>query len=286
MTDQVKEVLVPIVLGLGVGLIAEAVSQLLLRSGRVRENTKGAWRMLAAALALTVGVAVYLLQPGLTTVPNLARLSVDEAAQTLRARGFEPSPRYESSATIEDGLVVPESQRPIAGQTAGAGVTVTFAVSTGRGPISDPAVRSTGNGQGALSWNMPAPGAPLEVIRDGSGLHRASVAGLVPASIPASHRLLLWVRPVRPPSDSPGWYLQRPPGNGVSAYSAGGSWDGVIQLGNREFPPNDGDVVDLAISVVSATEARALEAGAGAVTAPTPRGSQVAELRGVRVVLR
>jgi hypothetical protein len=31
MTDQVKEVLVPIVLGLGVGLITEAASQLLLR---------------------------------------------------------------------------------------------------------------------------------------------------------------------------------------------------------------------------------------------------------------
>src|SRR3990172_7154377 len=173
MTDQVKEVLVPIVLGIGVGLITEAVSQLLLRSGRVRENTKSAWRMLAAALALTVGVAAYLLQPALNAVPNLARLSADEAAQVVRARGFEPSPRYESSATIEDGLVIPESQRPIAGQKAGAGATVTFAVSTGLGPISDPPVRSSGNGQGGLSWTMPGPAAPLEVIRDGSGLHRA-----------------------------------------------------------------------------------------------------------------
>lgn len=286
MTDQVKEVLVPIVLGLGVGLLTEAVSQLLLRSGRVPENTKSAWRMLAAALALTAGVAVYLLQPGLTTVPNLARLSVDEAAQLLRGRGFEPSPRYESSPTIEDGLVLPESQRPIAGQMAGAGGTVTFAVSTGLGPISDPTVRTSGDGQGGLSWNMPGPGASLELIRDGSGLHRASVSGLVPGSLTGSHRLLLWVRPVRPAPDSPGWYLQRPPGNGVSAYAAGGTWDGIIQIGNREFPPNDGDVVDLAISVVSATEARALETGAGAVTAPTPRGSQVAELRGVRLVVR
>lgn len=286
MTDQVKEVLVPIVLGLGVGLITEAVSQLLLRSGRVRENTKGVWRMLAAALALIAGVVVYLLQSGPNAMPNLARLSAYEAAQVVRARGFEPSPRYESSTTIEDGLVIPESQRPIAGQKVRTGDTVTFAVSTGSGPISDPPVRSPGNSQGGLSWTMPGLGAPLEVIRDGSGLHRATVSGVVPASVPASHRLLLWVRPVRPASNSPDWYLQRPPANGVSSYTVGGTWDGVIQLGNREFPPHDGDVVDLAISVVSPTEARALETGAGAVTAPTPRGSQVAELRGIRVVLR
>ena len=83
MTDQMREVVFPIVLGLGVGLVTEALSQLLLRSGRVPGSTKGVWRMLAAALALTVGVAVYMLQPKLHAVPSLARLSADEAAQVV-----------------------------------------------------------------------------------------------------------------------------------------------------------------------------------------------------------
>jgi hypothetical protein len=286
MTDQVREVVFPIVLGLCVGLVTEALSRLLLQSGRVAGSTKSAWRILAVALALTVGVAVYLLQPRLHPVPTLARLSADAAAEVVRSRGFEPSPRDESSPTIEDGLVIPESQRPIAQQLARAGVTVTYAVSTGSAPISSPQVRSSDDARGTLSWTVPGSGAPLGVISDGSGIHHATVSGLVPPNLPASHRLLLWVRPVRPASQSPGWYLQRPPGSGVSTFTVGGAWDGVIQLGNREFPPHDGDVVDLAISVVSATEAHAIEAGPGTVTASTPRGSQVAECRAVRIVVR
>lgn len=286
MTDRWIEVLIPIVLAVCTGLTTEALSQLLVKSGRVSQSTKSAWRMLAAALAVTVGVAVYLLQPKLQTVPSLGRLWADAAAQELRSLGFQSIVRSERSAIIDDGLVVPESQRPIAGQLARPGTTVTYAVSTGSASLSESPVSNAAANSGGLAWTTPNAGEPLTVILDAAGVGKARVAGRVPTGLTKSDQLLLWVRPVLPPAETPGGYLQRPPGNGVSAASAGGSWEGTIQIGNRDFPPREGDIVDLAISVIAVAEARTLESRPGTMTTPTPRGSLVAQLPAVRLSVR
>lgn len=52
-----------------------------------------------------------------------------------------------------------------------------------------------------------------------------------------------------------GWYVQFEP-NGISDWIRGDKWRGIVQLGNRRYPPVGGERIDLAVLAVPKEEAR------------------------------
>jgi hypothetical protein len=67
------------------------------------------------------------------------------------------------------------------------------------------------------------------------------------------------------------WYLQRP-GNGVASIGPDGTWEGVAQLGNRQYPPKEGYTFDLAVSIVDDATAGPLVADPAEETHDHPVG--------------
>lgn len=102
------------------------------------------------------------------------------------------------------------------------------------------------------------------------GMFRCAVEGTVKDFSDPGLRLLLWLRPVNPPAD--GWYLQRPPLNGVSTIEAGGRWHGVAQIGSVQWPPHERDVVDISVTIVDAKTAQNLLSQPGVVVRGQPVG--------------
>ena len=98
--------------------------------------------------------------------------------------------------------------------------------------------------------------------------------------------MLLWVKPVNPPSEQPGWYLERPPGNGIVRVDSKGSWWGVAQLGNGLYSPHEGDSVGLAVSVADDTTVDKLMAEPGVVVRDYPVGVNTDIASGVVITLK
>ncbi len=132
----------------------------------------------------------------------------------------------------------------------------------------------------AVSLSQPRKEGELVCAPNAGAIFRCLVAGAA-TGVLQTQMLLLWVRPVKPRSESAGWYLQRGP-NGVFNQS-GNSWDGKIQIGNREYPPHDGDVIDVAISIADAVVADKLMRAAGVEIDLKPVGVVVAKSENVRV---
>lgn len=131
-----------------------------------------------------------------------------------------------------------------------------------------------------ISLSIPRKDGQLDCAPDAGAIFRCSVAGGV-TGLSQSQRLLLWMRPVQPPSESEGWYLQRRP-NGIASQS-GSSWDGKIQIGNRDFPPQNGDIVDVAASIAEAPVADKLMKAPGVAIEPEPVGVAIAKSDNVRL---
>jgi len=144
------------------------------------------------------------------------------------------------------------------------------------GAIGQQAMRA---GREAATLMQPRKDGQLDCAPDAGAIYRCNVSGT--ATVAAGHELLLWIRPVQPPSESLGWYLQRRP-NGVLEHS-GNSWNGRIQIGNRDYPPNDGDVVDVAVSIADKAEFDKLMREPGVVMRPDPSGSVVHKADNVRL---
>jgi hypothetical protein len=145
------------------------------------------------------------------------------------------------------------------------------------------AVTSQQTRQGAgetASLSQPRKDGQLDCAPDAGTIYRCTVSGTA-TSIAAGHELLLWVRPVQPPSESEGWYLQRRP-NGVLNRS-GSSWNGKVQIGSRDYPPHDGDIVDIAVSIADKAELDRLMREAGTVIKPDPSGAPVMKSENVRL---
>jgi hypothetical protein len=126
----------------------------------------------------------------------------------------------------------------------------------------------------------PRTNGQLDCAPDAGGLYRCSISGTA-TKLSIGRQLLLWVRPVQPPSDLEGWYLQRRP-NGILS-STDTSWTGKIQIGNRDYPPHDGDLVDVAVSIGDKAEVDALMKETGVVTRPEPPGGTVMKATNVRL---
>lgn len=134
-----------------------------------------------------------------------------------------------------------------------------------------------------VSLSQPRKDGQLECTVDAGSLYKCIVSGTV-TNLTSGQRLLLWVRPVQPPSESEGWYLQRRP-NGLIEQSAG-SWRGQLQVGSRDFPPRDGDVIDVAVSLADGATADRLMQRSGVVIEREPVGGTIGRSDNVRLRIR
>jgi hypothetical protein len=138
--------------------------------------------------------------------------------------------------------------------------------------------------QGQQAMIVPRSGARVVCARGSDGVYRFSVNGSVAGVLPDGEKILLWVKPVHPSAG--GWYLQRPPGNGISAVEASGAWRGTAQIGNVEWPPHDGDTMDIIVTAIDRAAADRLLAEPGGTPRGQPSGRVVAESSGVIVGLQ
>jgi hypothetical protein len=225
----------------------------------------------AALVALAILTVLFLRAcPWLVAVPDLSGLSRAEAEEVLSKRGLGAEPRPQYSDVVEAERVIPRSQEPAPGIKVRRGAVVRFGVSTGPPPTR--AIKEPSKGGVSVTLFRPKSGERAVCIRDGEGIYRFDVEGVSSGVYGEALALLLWVQPVSPRSETPGWYLQRAPVNGVRGPDADGSWKGVGQLGNRQWPPHGGDTFNVAIAVAPSDEAEELMARPGVVTRMDPVG--------------
>ncbi len=135
-----------------------------------------------------------------------------------------------------------------------------------------------------LSVFKPKPREKIDLQQGPDGLYRFEIRGTSRGLAAGDGRLLLWVRPVRPPAD--GWYLQRGPLNGIGNVEPDGSWRGTAQIGNLQWPPHSGNVLDIAVSVVDGKTADDLLGATGVVVRGQPVGDTVATVEGIILALK
>jgi PASTA domain len=258
------------VIGFSVTLIAGYVVYLATRNRTGASEAKGRLILALIGIFLLASMATYYLWPSLPRVPLLDGKSLAEAEKLLKNRKLVADPRRRLSTDVAPGLVIPHSQDPAAGLAVYPGTVVSFGVNESR------QTTATQNGYGAarVSLFQPRSQERLRCAPDGSGIYRCPTLGNS-SGIQGGHlHLLLWVEPVSPPSDTFGWYLQRL-GNGISRIETDGSWAGVIQLGNAQYPPGTGDIINVAVSIVDDDAFHELMGRGGVVIEAHPVGSNV-----------
>lgn len=136
----------------------------------------------------------------------------------------------------------------------------------------------------SVSLTSPRPNGTIECSRHSDGLYRCSVSGVARLGARDDVQLLLWMKPLRPAGD--GWYLQRGKVNGIQGVARGGTWNALAQLGNAEWPPAEGHVVAVAVTIAPRADAMKLLSAEGVVVRSAPAGDHTDEATNVTVHLR
>ena len=226
--------------------------------------------LISIGLVIVLTTSISYLWPSLVKIPSIDGKSRAEAEDLLTKMKLIPKAIPQTVVGVESGRVVPKSQSPNAGLLVRPDTVVSFGVSNYKPDL--PA--SSKPAEVALNVSLFEPKSSNEVIcsPDDQGIYRFQVNGTSSGLSVNEHRLLLWVKPVSPPAPG-GWYLQRPPRNGINLLNDNsGSWTGEAQIGNEQYPPHDGDTVDVAVTIADKTTADDLMNQAGVVTNDTPVG--------------
>lgn len=282
-TFDLEGLLRAVAIGLGVGLIGGTIGFFVMRQRAEWTRWKPVLIMGTVGVILLLAVVLYYAWPSLVTVPSLDGLSQAEAEQLLVKHSLIPEGRPQYTLEVEAGRVVPHSQSPNYGLPVRPGTIVSFAISVREdrsdGKTSPPSAL-------AVTLFQPKGGEKVLCSRGGDNIYRLSVKGTSSGLSAGRYGLLLWLRPVKPPSDTPGWYLQRPPANGVNRIEGDGSWIGAAQVGNAQYPPREGDVFDLAVSLADNETINKLMAEPGVVLRNQPVGVKSDTALGVVATLR
>lgn len=269
MSGSIEQMLV----SLGAGLVVLAIGLIIKRVPKP----------VAILMAFGIGILAFVLWPraALVEVPDLSNLSRDKAELRLSSMKLVGVPQPQETPNTRPEHVIPTSQNPLPGTRVQPGSLVRYSISTATSIVSGsrPKAYRSIDESGELSIFSPRDGGDVAPRRGADNIFRFDVEGTIKDVDLSRSSLLLWIQPIEPPSDQPGWYLQRLPANGVRSIS-GTTWRGVCQLGNQQYPPHDGDVVEVAASVVTAEESKRLDARQGPITAVVPPGivSQVVRL--------
>ncbi|MGO8733495.1 MAG: hypothetical protein ACLQVM_11970 [Terriglobia bacterium] len=269
-------------LSLAAGFVVAAVGYFVMRPRVYWAQKKPALIFGVVGVMLFLTLGAYYTWPSLVEVPALDNHAQAEAEDLLAKRHLIPEIRPQQAAGVEAGRVVPYSQNPAHGLRVHTGSVVSFGVSVSQGGPSLPATPVAAAPM--LSLFEPKSGETLRFAPGGEGLYRCSVRG-TSSGLASGFQLLLWLKPVRPPSETFGWYLQRS-GNGISSVESDGTWAGVVQLGNAQYPPHEGDIIDLAVSVADDATASKLMGEQGVVTRDHPIGVRSAIASNIVVTMK
>jgi hypothetical protein len=268
---DVEALLRAVLIGVGTGCVTGAILFFVTRPNPARRLAVLITG--SCGIGLLAAVGVYYALPTRTAVPVLDNLSQIEAQDVLAKKKLIASPRPQYGRGIVAGRVIPDSQVPAAGLVVARGTVVTFGVSqqlaSGGSQPQNPARSHTVD----VRLFEPRDGQALRCSHGVGNITRCEVSGVVSGADGVAP--LLWIQPVDPPTESPGWYLQRPPGNGVKGIENDGRWTGIVQIGNAQYPAKDGYKVNVAVSIVDEAEANRLMGESGVVVRDQPSGSVV-----------
>jgi hypothetical protein len=270
-------------ISLGTGLLGTGIAFFVMRKRDDWHRWKAVLIMAGIGTVLIITVIIFYAWPSLVDVPPLDGLSQAQAEESLGKSRLVPDPRPQYSLAVEAGRVVPKSQSPNAGLAVQPGTVVSFAVSVQN---EQTAAVDTLAATPTVSLFQPRTAEHIRCTRGADGIYRFSVKGTSSGLAPDRVWLLLWLRPVNPPSDVSGWYLQRRPANGISRVERDGSWSGLAQIGSAQWPPHDGDTFDLAVTIADNETVNQLMAQAGAVVRDEPVGMRCETAQGVVVTLK
>jgi hypothetical protein len=254
-------------IGLSVAIIGRYIIFVATRDKTQEGESQRMLTLAAVATFILVSLGLYYSWPTLPTVPVLDKLSQADAENLLFSHKLVPQPRPQISEEVPAGLVIPHSQDPSAGINVRPGTTVSFGVSVSQQINPHP---DHSDNVPTASLYQPKSGEGFRCTVGGDGICRCKITG-TSSGVDNRHHLLLWLKPVRPPSDQFGWYLERS-GNGINRIEPDGTWVGVAQVGNAQYPPHERDVVDVAVSVVDDLVLRDLMGKGGVVVEPQPIG--------------
>ena len=270
-------------IGLGVGFVSSAIAYFVTRN-RAEWVQRGRVLFLGiVGIVILLTVLIYFIWPSLVKVPSLDGFSRAEAEDLLVNKGLVPQGRPQYVTDVEAGRIIPHSQSPSYGLWVRPGTTVSFAISIRE---EEPPVTNNPLGGLMVSLYQPKSREKIHCIRSGDGVYRFSASGISSNVVTGGFGLLLWLKPVNPPSDTPGWYLQRPPVNGITGIRVDGSWTGTVQLGNAQYPPNEGDLIDLIVTIVDKNAINRLMAEPGVVVQSEPLGIKSDTASGLIVTLK
>lgn len=254
---------IALLMGAGVSLLSVAFSYF---------THKKLGVIISAIVGAVLVALAFLTFSGLVRVPDLSNASKDEALSHLKhirlvVDASSVAEVYDK--TVEKGKVIPMSQAPVAGQLVERGTRASLSVSLGPQPV----VTTSPVNKGKASCSKFA-----------DGLYRISLAGV--SHLSKGQTLLVWVKPVSPSSELPGWYLQREPGNGLRYIAQDGAWEALAQVGNPQNEPKTGYLIDLAVSVIDSESATRMLDNTDLVTAPSPEGAYVEYLAGIVIEIK
>lgn len=191
----------------------------------------------------------------LVVVPDVVGKTQTEATKMLKAKNFRVICNYLEYSMEPKSVVI--GQEPKAEIKVEIKTFVYLRISEGLQP---PLPIS-------LSISEPQSGLGIKLTRHADNTYHFSVRGVSEGIANNSKvRLLLWVRPLDPPSKTPGYYLQRAPWNGVTVLRTDGSWEGTGQLGSILNPPAEGNTFSMAVTAVDEHTANDLLNQSGVVT--------------------
>lgn len=268
-----------VLIGIGVGCVTGMIGYFVTRANRIAVLIMG-----GCGFGLLAAVAAYYALPARSNVPVLDNLSQTEAEDLLAKYKLIPSARPQYAQGGPAGRVIPQSQSPAARLLVAHGSIVTFGVSQqSMAEESRPRALSPPRGSD-LQLFEPKDRGTLKCSRGAGGITRCGVSGI--AGDMSGAQLLLWVQPVDPPSETPGSYLQRLPANRIKRIEDDGTWKGTVQIGNPQYPTNEGNQVDVAVSMLGSDEARRLLNETGVALRDQPEGTKVRTASSVVVTFK
>ena len=238
-----------VAIGLGVSLAGGAINR-----------HKKPFLVASFCIGALIAIALFISWPSLITVPSLDQLSKAEAEELLRNKKLVSQFTEAYTPVVKAGRVIPGSQQPSPGLKIRSRETVTFTVAA----------------EPTISLSEPRTGERVVCSQNADNIYRFTVRG-TSIYAPEYFKVLLWVQPV-----NHGWYLQRLPVN----IDSQGFFSGTVQIGNRQWPPNEGDQLNLAITLTENQTASHLMSQTGEVVVEQPIGLKRDMASGVIVTLK
>ncbi len=214
-------------------------------------------------IGATIAVIIlYLVWPSNVVVPDLEGLIAEDAIDLLEQNDLVPSIDSQITMQVNPGHVIPDSQSPAPGKKVGAKTKVNFSIGIA--------------GENNIQFVAPLPDAEVKCEVLPSSIGRVYVSANInvyPNQVP-----LLWVKGVNP--STPVWYLQQYP-FGLTKSPEKDFWSGHAQIGNQEYPPQDGSIFNFAITILDNEAYEKLISTPGEISYSTPVGRSLKAVNNV-----